>query len=129
MVQTVTQKASALSKPETKAQTAQIKGKASKNIINKYTAELKAFLDQNKVYPRMAARLRQSGIVKVKVSIDSKGVFNDVKVVSPAPFDSLNSSTVSLLKSLGKFKPLPKEFYPKEDFIIPIVYKLTGRFR
>jgi protein TonB len=115
--------------PTLQSQVAKIKGNKRDQIINQYTMQLKEFLDKNKKYPRMAARMGQSGIVEVKLSIDSSGGFRDVTVINPAKFESLNASTIKYLKKLGRFKPLPKEFFPKEDFIVPIVYKLSRKTR
>ena len=92
-----------------------------------YTQELKFFLERNKKYPRPARRMRQSGIVKLKVNISQSGQFSNVVILSPAPFSSLNTAAVELFKKLGKFKPLPKDYKGNNEFIIPIAYKLNGR--
>lgn len=108
-----------------KAQPAKIKGEVGKKVLNAYVVELKNYLEKHKRYPRIAAKLRQSGIVKVKLSILQDGTFKDIKVLDPSQYKSLNKSALNLLKELGSFKPLPKEFYPKEEFIIPIKYVLS----
>ena len=100
----------------------------NKQKLNKYLVELKSFVEKNKFYPRMAARLRQSGKVEVKLRIGADGKFGKIEVISPANFDTLNTGAIDLLKRLGHFKPLPDEFLPAEEFIIPIVYTLAGRY-
>lgn len=103
-------------------------GQKRTNKLRDYTLELKSFVEKNKVYPRVAMRLRQSGKVRVKLKITADGTFKDIQIISPAVFDSLNLETLNFLKKLGRFKPLPKEFLPTEEFIIPIIYQLAGRY-
>ena len=92
---------------ERKLTEAHLKFQEDEKIISSYAKQLKIYLEKNKNYPRAALRLRQSGVVKVKLQIYKDGRFGDIQVISPSPFDSLNQAAVDLLKHLGSFKPLP----------------------
>ena len=102
-----------------------LKTQAGKKMVASYAQQLKVYLEQNKVYPRAAIRLRHSGIVKVKLQITQDGKFKDIEVIAPSRFRTLNQAAISLLKGLGHFKPLPEILNKKsEEFIIPIAYNL-----
>lgn len=102
--------------------------KVSTQKLKEYTLELRSFVEKNKVYPRLAARLRQSGKVEVKLKVGADGQFGQIEVISPAAFDTLNQGTVKFIKKLGKFKPLPEEFLPSAEFVIPIVYTMASKY-
>ena len=101
-----------------------LKSREGQDMLLSYSQQLKVYLEQNKTYPRVAQRLKHSGTVKLKLSISTDGEFGKIEVVSPSPFNTLNHAAVTLLKDLGRFKPLPKSFKGSEDFVIPIAYKL-----
>lgn len=101
----------------------------NKQKLNAYTMALKSFVEKNKVYPRMARRLRHSGLVKVKLNINPDGKFDQIEIISPSAFNTINKGTVKFLKKLGQFKPLPEELVESKEFIIPIDYKLARRGR
>ncbi len=106
-----------------------LKSSEGKQMLASYAEQLKLYLEQNKVYPRIALRMKHSGTVKIKLEIKTDGEFGEIKVVSPSPFNTLNTAAVDLLKGLGRFKPLPSEFKMKEEFIIPIAYQIKGAYR
>lgn len=88
-----------------------------------YKDELYHFLKNKNHYPPIAAKLRQSGSVKVKIKINKSGLFENISLVSPSNFKSLNKGTLSFLNKVAKFKPLPKNLN-SETFEVPIVYEL-----
>jgi TonB family protein len=86
------------------SQPAQTVGSKSNNqqVINEYTLQLKSYLEKNKVYPRLAAKLRQSGVVKIKLEIAADGKFGDIQILAPSRFQSLNKGTMHFLKKTRK---------------------------
>jgi TonB family protein len=110
----------------TETKSSVLKSQNNKAVMATYTQQLKLYLEENKVYPRIALRLRQKGIVTIKVLINQNGKFSNIQVVSQSPFSSLNQAAMNLLRSLGQFKPLPAHYQGQQEFIIPIAYRLNG---
>lgn len=88
-----------------------------------YKEELYHFLKNKNHYPPIAAKLKQSGKVTVKIKIDKSGVFEKINLTSPSKFKTLNDGTLSFLNKVAKFKPLPQNLN-SETFEVPIVYEL-----
>lgn len=91
-----------------------------------YAQELKLYIEKNKFYPRSARRLKQAGLVLLHLQIDSEGHFHHIHILEPCNHETLNQAALDLIKKLGRFKPLPKEFANLTDFTIPIAYQLSG---
>ena len=91
-----------------------------------YVQELKQYLEHNKFYPRQALRLKQAGVVRIKMKIDARGVFKDIHLIEPSTFPILDRAALDLLRSLGKFKPLPEGIESNQSFTVPIAYVLRG---
>lgn len=87
-----------------------------------YAQELKLFLEKNKHYPRQALRLKQSGVVVVRLKIDASGKFLNIEIEKPSSFPILNNAAEDLLRKLGGFKPPPSSLASVSDFTIPIAY-------
>jgi protein TonB len=91
--------------------------------IERYALELRAYIEKNKFYPRMAKRLKQSGSLQLNIVINENGQFENVSMAKTTPFPILNKAAIKLVNKLGKFKPLPGSA-GKRSFVIPIRYKL-----
>jgi len=100
----------------------EVTSEASRSASLTYAQELKLFLEKNKHYPRQAIRLKQSGVVIVRVRITTRGGFKNVEVTGPSSFPILNQAAINLLNKLGKFKPLPKKLKGDTQFTIPVSY-------
>ena len=100
----------------------------NKVLLSEYALALKSFVEKNKRYPRLAKRLRQSGMVKIKLNVSADGKFSRIELISPSQFSALNKGTIKFLQELGSFMPLPKGFSGSREFIIPIVYRLAGGY-
>lgn len=94
-----------------------------------YAQQLKLYIEQNKFYPRSARKLKQAGLVRLQVEIDKDGNFSNIQIIEASHHEKLNQAALSLIKKLGHFKPLPKEFSNETDFTIPIAYQLSGGSR
>jgi TonB family protein len=88
-----------------------------------YKEELYQFLKSKDHYPPIAAKLKHSGRVQVRIKIDKDGKFIDVDLITPSNYKTLNQGTLSFLKKLAYFKPLPK-LQNSQTFEVPIVYEL-----
>jgi len=87
-----------------------------------YTQELKHYLEKSKHYPRQAIKLKQTGVVEVRVKIGADGAFSEIHLSKASTFPLLDQAALKLLERLGKFKPLPSSIPPDSHFTIPIAY-------
>ena len=98
----------------------------SQQIRLSYAQQLKAFIEDNKFYPRTAVRLKQTGVVKIRLEINEDGLFQNIQLVQASPHKNLNQAALELLKKLKRFKPLPKELLTTKGFVVPIAYQISG---
>jgi TonB family protein len=89
-----------------------------------YAQKLQVFIEENRFYPRPALRLKQQGTVVISLTILNDGSFADVKLNQKSKYAILDKAAVSFLKDLKKFKPLPDSKKVKQEYIIPIFYKI-----
>lgn len=103
------------------------KPKSVKNngkLKNAYLNELRRFIESKKFYPRMAARLKHSGVVEIALVLDENGNFKDIKIKKASSFETLNDAALDLIKSLKKFKPIPQDMDNTLAVNIPLKYSL-----
>ncbi|MCR9203350.1 MAG: energy transducer TonB [Halobacteriovoraceae bacterium] len=95
-------------------------------VLNKYFAELRKFIEKKKYYPKRAIRMRQAGSVEICLEIDEHGHFHAIKIKNPSQFKTLNKAALALVKEISRFKPLPKEMGEKVTLNIPLKYALKN---
>lgn len=95
------------------------------NIKDIYLTNFRKTIEQKKVYPVNAKKLRQSGTVKVKLTILHDGTIKNVHIMESSSFKLLDNATLKVLQEIAKISPFPKELRDTEmQIIIPIEYKL-----
>lgn len=93
--------------------------------LKAYFTDLRFDIERNKIYPKLARRLKQSGIVHVKFDISKEGQISNVNVKKQCPFHRLNEAALELLSSLKKQYPLPDEINAEKiSVVLPINYIL-----
>ncbi len=95
-------------------------------VVAQYAQDLQLFIEKNRYYPRRALVMEQTGVVKVKLTIDAQGHFTEVEVVEPSSHEILNRAAKNLVTDLRKFKPLPSVYRGNGTFVIPINYQLQN---
>ena len=99
--------------------------KPDPKVKEAYLQYLRETIDARKVYPRTAKRLRQSGTVTVRFTVQGDGTLGNVTVVSSCGFDLLDHAASELLVSIAKVRPIPKELGEETIVIsLPIEYAL-----
>lgn len=105
----------------TPAETVKIDPKAKEN----YIAYIRQLIDERKVYPKNAKRLKQMGTVTVKFKLLDDGTIKNISIVDSSGFELLDQSAKELLENIGRFRPIPKELGNESmDLSIPIEYTL-----
>lgn len=103
--------------------------KANKNtgratILAKYLSEVRALIEKNKFYPRMAKRLKHQGTVTVVFEMSRNGSVTAIKSVD-SRFESLGSAVEKLIKSDVHFPPFPSELSDGSlEVKIPVSFEL-----
>jgi protein TonB len=79
------------------------------DIENRYLAELRdAILDQRR-YPQRARRLMQEGTVTISFLLLANGEIKEVSLEKSSGHRLLDNAAIQSLKRLKKFKPIPEE--------------------
>lgn len=88
-----------------------------------YINYIRKIVEQNKVYPFVARKMKIQGMNEVKVSIAYDGTYQYTLAVL-AKNSVLNDATKIIFDKIKKFKPLPKG-QTKLELSIPIQYQLN----
>lgn len=90
-----------------------------------YLGYLYGIINEKKEYPSNAKRLKQTGIVKVRMTIEPDGDIKDVGLAESSEFNLLDKAGTTLIESIKKLNKFPKEMVQKSMTItVPIEYKL-----
>ncbi len=80
---------------------------------------------RHKKYPRIARKLRKSGIVSISFDIEYPGKVNNLKVVKKLDFEPLNKSALESVKSIEKFPVMPDSLSSKKLKVsLPISFEI-----
>ena len=80
---------------------------------------------KNRRYPRIAKRLRKSGIVNIAFDIEYPGRVSNLKLIKKVDFEPLNESALDSVSSLENFPQMPVELSTKKIKVnIPISFEL-----
>lgn len=94
-------------------------------IKNKYLSKLRNLIEDKKIYPNSAKRLRQQGKVIVSFLITKEGHLKDISLKNGSKYKRLNNAALELLKDISRFEPIPKELGKNKWAIeIPINYRI-----
>lgn len=96
------------------------------NVIkNKYLNKLRNLIEDKKIYPNSAKRLKQQGRVIVSFLITKEGNFKNISLKDSSKYKKLNRAALELLNNISKFEPIPDELGKNKWVIeIPINYKI-----
>ncbi|HET19555.1 MAG TPA: energy transducer TonB [Chromatiales bacterium] len=90
-----------------------------------YKRALAAAIERNKVYPRMASRMGQEGVVTVGFTVLADGTIEDIHIVGEGSYPSLNEATLEAVRAVGRAMPIPPELGKSRwAFAVPIAYRL-----
>lgn len=97
------------------------------SIRNEYLLKLRKRIEQNKVYPKRAKRLRQEGKVLVSFLIQKNGKIQNISLKGKSSYKRLDKAALELLKKIARFDPIPKEL-GKDSWAIevPINYSIIN---
>ncbi|MCT7636433.1 TonB family protein [Aliarcobacter butzleri] len=95
-------------------------------IETKYLAKVRATIEKNKIYPKAAKRLNQTGKVNVNFDILKNGEIRNVKVLGKSSFAKLDEASIELLIKISNFDEIPEELKKNVwNVTIPIDYSIN----
>lgn len=95
-------------------------------IETKYLAKVRATIEKNKIYPKAAKRLNQTGKVNVNFDILKNGEIRNVKVLGKSSFEKLDEASIELLIKISNFDEIPEELKKSVwNVTIPIDYSIN----
>lgn len=92
-----------------------------------YAQELHLFIEKHRRYPIQAQRLKQEGTAVISLVILKNGTFEKIQLVESSGYKILDSAALKTLKSLERFNPLPNQNLIRQEFVIPMFYKVRNR--
>ncbi|MDN5052620.1 energy transducer TonB [Aliarcobacter butzleri] len=96
------------------------------SIEAKYLAKVRATIEKNKIYPKAAKRLNQTGKVNVNFDILKNGEIKNVKVLGKSSFEKLDEASIELLIKISNFDEIPEELKKSVwNVTIPIDYSIN----
>ena len=98
----------------------------NKNLESEYLAKVQAKIEKNKVYPKVAKRLNQTGKVIVSFDILKDGKITNIKIIDKSKFEKLDEASIELLTNIGFFEAIPNELNKTVwNIQIPINYQIN----
>ena len=98
----------------------------NKNLESEYLAKVKNKIEKNKVYPKVAKRLNQTGKVIVSFDILKDGKITNIKIIHKSKFEKLDEASIELLTNIGFFEAIPNELNKTIwNIQIPINYQIN----
>ncbi|MDK2042273.1 TonB family protein [Aliarcobacter butzleri] len=95
-------------------------------IETKYLAKVRATIEKNKIYPKAAKRLNQTGKVNVNFDILKNGEIRNVKILGKSSFAKLDEASIELLIKISNFDEIPEELKKSVwNVTIPIDYSIN----
>lgn len=99
----------------------------NQNLESEYLAKVQAKIEKNKIYPKAAKRLNQTGKVVVSFDILKDGKVTNIRIIHKSRFEKLDDASIELLTNIGFFEAIPNELNRTvwENIQIPINYQIN----
>ena len=96
------------------------------SIEDAYLSKVKAKIEKNKVYPKIAKRLNQTGKVVLSFDILKDGKVINIRIIQNSKFEKLDEASIELLTKIGFFEAIPNELNKTVwNIQIPINYQIN----
>ncbi len=96
------------------------------SIEDAYLSKVKAKIEKNKVYPKIAKRLNQTGKVVISFDILKDGKVINIRIIQNSKFEKLDEASIELLTKIGFFEAIPNELNKTVwNIQIPINYQIN----
>ena len=94
-------------------------------LEKQYEQGIRQRIEQKKVYPRRAKRMRKQGVVKVAFTVSKNGTVSKLRLLKSSGVKSLDKAALEAVRKVGRFPPIPAGVGKALiNYIIPIAYRL-----
>lgn len=94
-------------------------------LLALYLEDLKRLILNQRYYPKIAKKLRQTGKVSVSFEIINKNQITNLKIHSKCPFDRLNKAALRTIHKLVSIPKIPSELNKLQiKVVVPILYEI-----
>ena len=95
------------------------------HLERQYEQGIRQRIEQKKLYPRLAKRMRKQGVVRIAFTINRNGSFSKLRIVQSSGVKSLDKAALQAVKKVGRFPAIPAGIRKSVlSYIIPISYRL-----
>jgi len=96
-----------------------------KAIENEYLLKLKRIIEKNKVYPKSAKRLNQTGKVYLNFTIAKNGNIQNISIIEKSKYKRLNKAAMEIINKIKQFEPIPEELHKSSwNITVPVLYQI-----
>ena len=96
------------------------------SLEDAYLSKVRNLIEKNKVYPKVAKRLNQTGKVYVTFLITKDGEVKNCRIHKSSRFESLDNASIEILLKIANFEAIPEELNKNSwEITVPIVYQLS----
>lgn len=93
-----------------------------------YYAQLLAWLEKHKEYPRGAQLRRHQGVAHLRFSIDSTGRVLTYKLERSSGYETLDDAVERMIRNAGQLPPIPAALGKERlDLVVPVQFFLRQR--
>lgn len=90
-----------------------------------YLSQIFELVKNQQTYPTLSKKLKEQGLVKVLLTIDSSGTLKKVELIEGTPFKRLNDAAMQAAVRAAPFQPFPSEVQSDSwKIAIPVQFSL-----
>ena len=95
------------------------------HLEKQYEQGIRQRIEQRKVYPRRAKRMRKQGVVKVAFTINRNGIISKLRILKSSGVKSLDQAALKAVRKVGRFPAIPAGIRKQSlSYNIPISYHI-----
>ncbi|MFZ5453853.1 MAG: energy transducer TonB [Thermodesulfobacteriota bacterium] len=104
------------------------RGSGTGSALQGYLHKVRSLLEKHKIYPPMARRKHQEGVVVLQFTISADGMVAALGVTNSSGYAVLDRAAQDTVSRIGKFPPIPAELQKSSLKIkVPLSFRLeTG---
>lgn len=100
---------------------------SANSALEQYSSKLKRHTLENIKYPRRALERNWEGEVQLKITIDSQGQVQDIKVLKESRYSNLNREALRSVERANPYPPIPAALgVSSYEFTVPISFRMSS---
>lgn len=95
------------------------------SATSRYLSQLLQIISRQKFYPKASLLNEESGVVEVRLTLDSNGGLLHSEIKKSSGFSNLDAAALKTLQSISSFPPPPTELGSPLNISVPIRYEIN----